>query len=903
LIGKSLGPYKLIEALGAGGMGEVYLAEDTRLGRKVAVKVLPTDFASDPERLARFEQEARASAALNHPHIATVFDVGAQADDDDVKTHYMVQEYLQGQTLGEKLAGGALPLEEALALAIEAGEALTAAHRAGIVHRDLKPDNVFVTEDGHVKVLDFGLAKLTEAAPPSGADASMSPTVLGTVAGQVMGTAGYMAPEQIQGNPVDARTDVFGFGCVLYEMVTGQQPFAGRTLHHTLDRILSEEPTPARDIKPDLPAQLQWMLRKCLAKPPTQRYQHADDVVVDLVALRRAMDAGELDVDAPAEASATPDGRSGRRLTAALAVVTFASLALSAWMATRTTPPTGGVARFDVLFSPDNDVVLYENRGSTVAVAPDGSRLVWAGEGPQGVMLYQRPIDALVAIPIPGTEAADVPFFSPDSRSVGFVADGELKIVGFGGGPPTTLGNVGDNVRGGAWRDDGTIILGHSDDPGPTNGLMRIHAAGGEIEILVDAPGELVSYRYPQFLPGGDRLLLTVETNESNVQAGKTIAVYDLAAGEMSELTQRGTYARYLPTGHLVYARGSQLIAVPFDIDTLVAIGEETTVLDGIEVDSNIGYAQFDVSATGMLVYAEAKATAGLLSWVERDGGQEVIYDEPLRLRTPRISPDGRRIALWMLSDAAENIWLYDLERGALDRLTRDGQDFGPEWSTDGQFVMYSSNRSGTYSTWRARADGTGAPEPVDLGGIPYPFDTASIHPTDDVIALTWSGDLFVYTPGSGEAQPWFDSPAFEATPAFSPDGRWLAYATNDQGPNQVYVRSYPDAGNRRVVSRDGGAEPRWARDGSELYFRSGDVIMAVPFDGEAAQPVGQPYKLFETDRRLMPGWFGVSNYDVGNDGRLLMLLADGPTTITGLKVVVNWFQELTERVPAASNH
>jgi len=377
--------------------------------------------------------------------------------------------------------------------------------------------------------------------------------------------------------------------------------------------------------------------------------------------------------------------------------------------------------------------------------------------------------------------------------------------------------------------------------------------------------------------------------------------VYDLATSDLRVLSARGTHARYVPSGHLVFARDGALVAVSFDIDTLEVTGEEVAIIDSVEVDRNLGYAQFDVSHAGTLVYAEATKKEGVLSWVDRQGNREVVYDQPMEFRTPRLSPDGRRVALWVIARGGESIWVYDLARHSLDRVTRGGNDFGPEWSTDGDYILYGSDRSGAFANWRARADGTGEPEPLALGGIPYPFDSGSLSPDGALMALTWDGDIYVVAVGSTEAEPWFESAAHEATPAFSPDGRWIAYVSSDQGPNQVYVRSYPDAGNRRLVSLNGGYEPRWSRDGKELYFRTGDTIMAVPFDSDAAQPVGQPTPAFNTDKYLLPGWDGALNYDAAEDGRLLVLLADEPTTITDLKVVVNWFEELAERAPAGS--
>ena len=571
MIGKSLGPYKIIELLGAGGMGEVYLGEDTRLGRKVAIKVLPAEFASDPERLARFEQEARAAAALNHPHIAVVHDVGAEPGDDGATTHFIVQEYLEGQSLRERLEKGALPLDKALDLATEVGEALIAAHKAGIIHRDLKPDNIFVTEEGHAKVLDFGLAKLTEMGAPTGSSASMSPTMLGTVAGQVMGTAGYMAPEQINGEDVDQRADLFAFGCVLYGMVTGRQAFSGKNVHETLGRILSDEPVPMADIDKAAPTELQRIVRKALAKEAARRYQTAGDLNIDLRQLQDDIAAGVATPSGahqvPVAATPVPQAGGGTWVTTAgVGVATALAAALAVWETMRAEPTAPeALKRFRIELPAG---VSFPMDGNQLALSPDGNTLVFLGaEGGEWRLFLQR-LDQLLAAPMPGTEGAKKPFFSPDGEWVAFNADGNLQRVAVAGGEPFNLCE-GCAARGssGAWGPLGTIVFANG------NSFWEIPEGGGTPAFIAepDPDRDETQYLRPEFLPDGKAILF--ELRRGGAVADADIAVLDLETKEVTILAEQGTDPLYAQSGHVLYARGDSLFSVAFDADELRPIG------------------------------------------------------------------------------------------------------------------------------------------------------------------------------------------------------------------------------------------------------------------------------------------------------------------------------------------
>ena len=552
MIGTSLGPYKIIEQLGAGGMGEVYLGEDTRLGRKVAIKVLPAEFASDPERLARFEQEARAAAALNHPHIAVVHDVGSEAGEGGATTHFIVQEYLEGQSLRERLDKGALPLGKALDLATEAGEALIAAHKAGIIHRDLKPDNIFVTEEGHAKVLDFGLAKLTEMAAPTGGSASMSPTMLGTVAGQVMGTVGYMAPEQINGEEIDQRADLFAFGCVLYQTVTGRQAFSGRNVMQTLDLILAEEPVSLGEIDSELPAELERIVRKSLAKEPDKRYQTAADLVVDLRAVQAEITGGTAQSAAKLGgrrdgSSSAASGGIGRGTVAMIAVVAALVSAAAAWAALRSpAAPVGPPMAFTMELPPET---VFDSAGRhLLAFSADGESLVFVANE----QLYLHNMRDPGATAIRGTEnGGRMPFFSPDGQRVGFWAENELRTVSINGGVATTLCET-DNPWGASWTEDDRVIWGRG-----RRGIWQVADTGGRPEQIINVD-EGESAHGPQLLPCGTTVLFTLSQVSATWDDAR-IVVEDLESGYRTVLVESGSDARYLSTGHLVYIREETL--------------------------------------------------------------------------------------------------------------------------------------------------------------------------------------------------------------------------------------------------------------------------------------------------------------------------------------------------------
>ncbi|MGD8817118.1 MAG: protein kinase, partial [Acidobacteriota bacterium] len=822
MVGKTLGHYEILEPLGAGGMGEVYLGQDTRLGRKVAIKVLPAEFASDPERLARFEQEAQAAAALNHPHIAVVHDIGSEASEDGSDIHYMVQELLEGESLRERLERGALPLEKALGFSGEVAEALVAAHAAGIVHRDLKPDNIFVTEAGHAKVLDFGLAKLTEVSATAGSSASMSPTMLGTVAGQIMGTAGYMAPEQVNGGAVDGRADLFAFGCVLYEVVTGRRAFAGENIHDTLSKIISREPLPLHEVSAELPFKLGWIVDKALAKDPARRYQSAADLAVDLQRLQEDVLTGTADRGATGPA-ADDRGKAapGLRIAAAAPLVAGAALiaALATWWLTSTTAgPTPIVQRFAFDITPADAFTNVSNR--TVTVSPDGSMIVFVGSAGDDGSLWLRPIGGLEVTRLPNTAEPRDPTFSPDSTELAFWSepDTQIKRMPLSGGSPVRVDTLPERPYGMSWGDDGYLYVGR----GP-QGIWRVAATGGVLEQVVEV-GDGESAFGPRLLPDGDRLTFTLRLAGGTWDEGHIVA-HSLASGDDRVIFEGGRDALIVPSGHLVYVSENTLLARAIDLETLEVTGGPVAMADGIGTSGGdvTGTAFYDVSASGTLVRGGGIVSPrGLtrLAWIDREGNVEALPHEPGPFGELRLSPDERRVAAVSLDPDHARVVLFDLDRpGGQPLVDLPEATFAPVWSPDGDWVYFSRRISeGDFDVYRRRSNFSGAAEAVFEGaGDQRPLDVSSdgewllfmtnAGGTDDIARVRIEGteapELVVARDGGDDREG-----------RFSPDGRFVAYTQRSQSP-RVYVREI-DSGAEYVVSPGASSRPVWARDGSE---------------------------------------------------------------------------------------
>ena len=906
-VGTKLGPYEILSPVGAGGMGEVYRARDTRLDRTVALKVLPTHVATDPDLRQRFEREARTVAALNHPHICTLHDVGratplpqpspptgegARSAGEEA-IDFLVMEYLQGETLADRLKKGALPQEQTLRYANQIADALDKVHRQGITHRDLKPGNIMLTKAG-AKLLDFGLATLKAPSPANAAALSALPTQQErlTEKGTILGTFQYMAPEQLEAKDADARTDIFAFGTVLYEMATGKRAFEGESQASLTAAILTSHPPPMSSLQPLTPPVLERVVKRCLAKDPEDRWQSARDLSEELKWIAEgSSDAG----------GAGPLGPRPRYVAWVAAGVIVGAIAAggAVWSVMRTSSSAPGVLTHTVVSLPSNEQLGAVGASPPMAISPDGTRLVYASQNGGRTQLYLRPLNQFEANVIPGTEGARDPFFSPDGQWVGFFADVTLQKVSVTGGAPQPICDAPDISLGASWGPDDTIVFAAG-----LSGLVRVPAGGGTPESLTtpDAEKGEVRHSWPQILPGGESVLFTITTEE-----GPRIGVLSLATGDWRTLPSGGeaTQAQYVPTGHLVFAQSGELLGVPFDLARLELDGPPGSVLDGVYASpglGGLGLAYFAVSRSGSLVYAPGGAAIAenSLVWVDRDGRASPLTGGRGTYRYPRLSPDGRRIAVDFRSQTGDrDIWIYELERGTLSRLTVEGTNRNPVWAREGTQVTFTSNRAGPFDLYWKPADGSGQSEAL-LTRANSQFPT-SWSPDGRQLAFyevnpTTARDIWVLAQDD-DPSPFLRTSFNERSPTFSPDGRWLAYVSNESGRDEIYVLAYPGPGGRSQVSTDGGTEPVWSANGRELFYRNGDQMLTVAVETEPAFDAGDPQLLFEER-------YGVEadrnpNYDVAPDGqRFVMVKSDQDSAPTQLHVVLDWFEELNARVP-----
>jgi len=891
--GTQIGPYRIIDQIGAGGMGEVYRATDTKLGRDIAIKTLPSALAQEPDRLARFEREAKLLASLNHAHIGAIYGL-----DEHEGTQFIAMELVEGQTLAEKLKDGPLRVEDALHIGLQIAEALEAAHEKGVVHRDLKPANVMLTPDGVVKVLDFGLAKAFSGDPNEASPAhSPALSVAMTQQGLILGTAGYMSPEQASGQGTDQRADIWAFGVVLYEMLTGLPLFSGESVPHILAAVLQTEPDWNR-LPKNVDPRLKLLLERCLEKKPRNRYHGISDARVDIERILK-----HPEVQQTYRASDVPSTRPLLASVAASVALTVAIMGLLAWNfwpVLQALP----VDRFDYDLPEDHALRGFQGR-HIMALSPDGRYFVY--ETTDG--LYLRPMGELEAQLIPGTEAPlTSPVFSPDGRWVAYW-DGQLKRVAISGGAPVLIAESPNNPLGLSWAADGTIFFGQSD------GIYRVAANGGTAERIIDTEEGKVPYG-PELLPDGDTVLFSM--GPLNTWDGTQTMVESLSTGERTvlDVAAGGSDVHYLPTGHLVYALADSLFAVAFDLDTLTVSGGAVPLVQGV-MRTGTGAANYSVSQDGRLVYARGAVSAQTrtLVWVDRDGGEESIAAPPRAYTSPRISPDGTKVVL-NARDQDQDLWVWDFARKTLTRLTFDpGQDRFPVWSPDGEMIAYSSERTegsqnGGFTTtldWRA-ADGTGAPERLfaSPGQIfPHSFlpDGSGVLAHGDPTGGNGNDDIALYsTEGEDSATALLETSFNELMPDVSPDGRWLAYISDESGIFEIYVRPFPDINaGRWQVSTGGGTEPLWARDGETLFYRGEEALMAVPVEIAQGFAAGNPEVVFEGSQYSVGLGFGGRSYDTVDGERFLMIrpFQDASST-TQFIVVLNWLRELERLVPTA---
>ncbi len=830
MIGNNVSHYKVTSKLGEGGMGEVWRAEDTKLGRDVALKMLPDGFAQDPERLARFEREARVLASLSHPNIAGIHGI----EEVDGK-RFLVMELVEGQTLAERIQQGPIPIEEVVRIAKQIAEAVESAHEKGVVHRDLKPANVNITPDGNVKVLDFGLAKALIGDPMSGdgpnQDLSLSPTLTQAMTGLgvLLGTAGYMSPEQARGKPVDRRADIWSFGCILYEMLTGQRLFTGETATDVIGAVVHKEPD-LDELSSKVPSQIRRLLERCLQKDANRRLQSIGDA---RIALQEWMENPEAE-------SATAEAAQGWRrwlpwAVAGLAAV-VATLVLSGFIGSTGSAVSEPVRRFRVTLT---DEALHTTAGSAVALSQDGRYLAYVTSVGADRTLFLRRMDLFdgsTVVTGSNFNAPYQPFFSPDGEWLGYVTPRELKKVSVSGGAPVTLAAV-ELSRGASWGPDGSIVVA----PSPGSGLFLVSASGGELQpltTLAEGAGE-ETHRWPQFLPDGKSVLFTVAASSTDYQSA-WLEIVDVKTGKRTVVHHGGFYGRYVETGHILYVSDRTLFALPFDLRKLKPTGPQLPVLEDLAGNLVEGGAQFDVSRGGtVLAYLEGawETEPYAVVAVDRTGRVGSLIPEPGVYGGPQLSPSGDRLALSVLRDDNWDVWVHDLEREVATRLTfSEGYDADPVWSPDGRWIAFGSSEQGGTMVYRKRSDGSGEVEALaGAEGLASPSFPLDWSPDGEKLLVQSgaAGDLWVVTIDGSEAPAPFQVTAFgEYNGAFSPDGRWIAYESNESGRTEVYVQAYPTGGGKWQISDGGGGQPRWSGDGRELFFRNDNGIMVASITG-----------------------------------------------------------------------
>ena len=880
--GTTLGPYEVIAKIGEGGMGEVYQARDTKLDRDVALKVLSEAFTSDPDRLARFEREAKVLASLNHPNIGSIYGL---EETEGVKA--LVLELIEGPTLADRIKQGPIPIDEALPIAKQIAEALEAAHEAGVIHRDLKPANIKVRDDSTVKVLDFGLAKALDPAPTGDPDQSPTLTAAATQMGAIMGTAAYMSPEQARGKPVDKRADVWAFGVVLLEMLTGRKVFEGEDVSMTLASVLQREPDWSH-LPSDVSPALSVFLNRCLEKDPKQR-------VPDIATMRLALGgAFEATVGASSEVvSSSPVAVWQRPVPLLLAGLVLSALtAVGVWGLTRPTAPR--VARFAMPLAADQ--AFYGGRRA-VAISPDGSQVVYNAN----LSLWLRPVDQLRAVQVGGTEEGGVgPFFSADGKSVGFWARGsQLQTVPVTGGAPVRLAEMAEPPFGASWGADDMILYAQAD------GIWQVPGAGATPEVVIPADEDETMHG-PQMLPGGEWVLFTARaTNRSWDEA--QIVVQSAATGERTVLIVGGRDGSYVSTGHLVYGLNNVLMAAPFDVDSHEITGGSVPLVEGVRaVGAGGGALHFSVSTSGSLVYIpDSAGGATRLSWVGRDGDEETIPAPPRAYGHPRVSPDGTRVAVDVTDGNSRDIWIWDLVREALTQFTFDeAEDAYPLWTPDSARLLFTSSREGGGLFWKA-ADGTGPVERLK-DGLARPYGWAA----DGRLIFEEDREIGVL---SVEGQPAVEMLLDAGEPALSPDGRWLAYISDETGTPVIYVKPFPNIDDGLWnVSNGVGINPVWAPDGRELFYMGlPGRNLAAP--GQSDLTPSLMVAQIETgptfSARTPEPLFSLSAYAVSEtraDARPFDLAPDGDRfifrksdeSVDSLIFVQNWLEELKARVP-----
>ena len=864
-------------------MGEVYLARDPKINRDVAIKVLPAAFSENSERLRRFEQEAQAAGAINHPNILSIYDVNTHEG-----SPYVVSELLDGTTLREQLNGNGLPVRKSLDYALQIASGLAAAHAKGIVHRDLKPENLFVTKDGRLKILDFGLAKLIEQTDGSADHTDLPTRKFNTEPGVIMGTVGYMSPEQVRAERVDHRSDIFSLGTILYEMLSGNRAFHRGSTVETLNAILKEEPPELSHSNSQINPALERVVMHCLEKNPDHRFQSARDVAFAVEAL-----------------TGTNSGRTVTAVESLSPPETKKKIAWLPWViaGASTAWATGDASFRDCLSTPFSQFkrataarfFIYPPEktsfGGPFAVSPDGLRVVIRGTSEGKTLLWVRELDSLTAKPLEGTDDPIYPFWSPDSRFIGFFSAGKLKKIEVAGGPAQTLCDAPDG-RGGTWNRDGVIVFA----PTPLDVLYQVSAAGG-LPVAVtklDVSTKEQAHHFPYFLPDGRRFLYA---GRAGLNENSRILVGSLDSNETERLMNFTSNAIYVAPGYLLTMRQLTLVAQRFDPEKLELSGDAFPVVEGVDSIPGLGFGLFSVSQTGVLVYRSGSGGNVDLAWFDRAGKRLGTLGPAAAFNNPSLSPDEKRLAVSMidpLGRLTSDIWLIDLASGSRTRLTFDsGAESSPTWKPDGSFIVFHTSRDGPLNIYQKAANGAGSEEPLfrsDNSKNPTDWSADGKYILYQEQSPKTGYDLWVL-PLSGEQKPspFLQTNSVEVQGRFSPNGKWVAYTSNESGTYQVYVRSFPSGGQWQI-SDNGGGDPKWRRDGKELFYISSDrKLMAVEVKGEGSTfESSVPKTLFEMRIRGLPG--PRNYYDVSHDGQRFLVASTPEEAATQpMTVVLNW--------------
>ncbi len=867
-------------------MGEVYRARDTRLERAVAIKVLPRHLSPSADLRERFEREAKTISRISHPHICALYDVNREGE-----TEYLVMELLEGETLSARLERRALPLEQVLRYAVEIADALDFAHRQGIVHRDLKPANVMLTKFG-AKLLDFGLAKVFKPGGPVESVTSVPTAVNVTREGTFLGTWPYMAPEQLEGREVDARTDIFAFGAVLYEMATGRTAFSGTTQASLVGAILHTEPPPISMVQPMTPPALDRVVKTCLSKDANDRFQTAHDLRLQLQWI------AEGGSQAGVPASVVARRRSRERLAwAAAAAATLAALAVALLVPAR---PREALHRVQSsILPPEKSAFVFD--GGPMALSPDGRRLAFLAPTAEGKnLLWVRPLNGMAAQPLADTDGAGYPFWSPDSRFLGFFAGGKLKKIDASGEPPQVLCDA-QSGRGGTWNREGVILF----SPSLRDALQRVSSAGGSPAPAteLDASKQEYSHRFPFFLPDGRHFLYLAQAMRAGQIGGEEVCIGSLESKERRSLFRANSNPVFAPaapgaaSGHILFSRERTLLAQPFDARRLRLSGEAFAVGEQVQYFANFGFGVFTASDNGILAYqASGAGSITQVVWLDRSGKQLDVLGPPADYLRPRLSRDGRRVAIDVGDPQTGrfDIWIYDLARRVSTRFTFEADSVFPIWWPDDSRIVFQSNRKGQSALYQKVSSGTGNEEfLVQEGGLKVPTDLSSdgrflaYHVIDNK-TKTW--DLGLCSVAEKKTSVFLSTPAAEVNGRFSPDGRWIAYQSDESGTVEVYVQPFPGHGGKWQISKAGGTQPVWNRNGKEIFYVSADnKLMAVDVKADSGFEAGPPRALFEVHLKSVNGW----KYDISPDGqRFLANVVIGEVRSNPITLVLNWAAE-----------